>query len=200
MTTSTRQREILDAALALFGERGFAATGMDAIGERAGIHGPNIYKHFSGKGELLATLIDEAMDRLLALTAVDSLPADPQIELDHLIESHIAFALADRRLLAVYAQDARSLPEPDRRRTRRRQRRYVERWVDVLDRAHPGHDPEDLQLAAHAAIGLIQSVIHWPPALLAPPGIEARIAARVRSGLDGLGEGPPRGRLRDLGR
>jgi AcrR family transcriptional regulator len=186
VTTSTRQREILDAALALFGERGFAATGMDAIGERAGIHGPNIYKHFSGKGELLATLIDEAMDRLIALTAVDPPPADPQAELDRLIEGHIAFALTDRRLLAVYAQDARSLPEPDRRRTRRRQRRYVERWVDVLDRGHPGHDREALEVAAHGAIGLIQSVIHWPAPLLAHPGIEALIAARVRTGLAGL--------------
>lgn len=183
----TKKREILDAALELFGERGFAATGMDAIGERAGIHGPNIYKHFAGKGRLLATLIDDAMDRLLALTAADPPPADPQAELDRLIAGHIAFALTDRRLLAVYAQDARSLPDLDRRRTRRRQRRYVDHWVDVLDRSHPGHDRQDLQLAAHAAIGLIQSVIHWPPSLLARPGIEQQIAARVQRGLAGLG-------------
>jgi AcrR family transcriptional regulator len=188
VTTSTRQREILDAALALFGERGFAATGMDAIGARAGIHGPNIYKHFGGKGELLATQIDEAMDRLLALTATEPSSNDPEAELDRLIEGHVAFALADRRLLAVYAQDARSLPEPDRRRTRRRQRRYVDHWVDVLDRSHPGNDREDLQLAAHAAIGLIQSVVHWPEPLLRRPGVEERIAARVRGGLDGLGQ------------
>jgi AcrR family transcriptional regulator len=186
VTPSTRQREILDAALELFGERGFAATGIDAIGARAGIHGPNIYKHFSGKGELLATLIDEAMDRLLALTGGEAPADDPRAELDRLIHGHIAFALSDRRLLAVYAQDARSLSEPDRRRARRRQRRYVARWVDVLDRCHPGHDREELEVAAHGAIGLIQSVIHWPAPLLAHPGVEQLTAARVRSGLAGL--------------
>jgi AcrR family transcriptional regulator len=185
VTTSVRKREILDAALELFGERGFAATGIDAIGERAGIHGPNIYKHFSGKGELLATLIDEAMDHLLELTGGE--PGDPGAELDRLIEGHIAFALADRRLLAVYAQDARSLPAADRRRARRRQRRYVDRWVEVLGRCHPGREPEELEVAAHAAIGLIQSVIHWPAPLLARAGIERLIAARVLGGLAGLG-------------
>src|SRR5947199_7590710 len=57
-----RAQAILDAALELFAEDGFAAVGVDRIGERAGIPGPHIYRHFSGKGELLATLIDQAMD------------------------------------------------------------------------------------------------------------------------------------------
>jgi AcrR family transcriptional regulator len=184
VTIPVRKREILDAALELFGERGFAATGIDAIGERAGIHGPNIYKHFSGKGELLATLIDEAMDHLLELTGGE--PGDPSAELDRLIDGHIAFALADRRLLAVYAQDARSLPDSDRRRARRRQRRYVDRWVEVLGRCHPGREPEELEVAAHGAIGLIQSVVNWPEPLLAQVGVDELIAACVRSGLDGL--------------
>lgn len=186
MAAATRKREILDAALELFGERGFAAAGMDAIGERAGIHGPNIYKHFSGKRELLATLIDEAMDRLLRLTEREAPADDPAAELERLIGGHIAFALADRRLLALYAQDARFLADPDRRRARRRQRRYVDRWVGVLGRCHPDREPQELEVAAHAAIGLIQSVVNWPEPLLARAGIDELIATRVRSGLDGL--------------
>jgi AcrR family transcriptional regulator len=177
-----RAQAILGAALELFGEHGFAAVGVDAIGARAGIPGPHIYRSFSGKGEVLATLVDQAMDRLLSLTAGDS--ADPREELEQLVRGHVRFALADRLLLAVYAQEARSLPEADRRRTRRRQRAYVDRWVATLRRRHPSSPDVELEAAAHGAIGHIQSVIHWPRAVVGAAGIEDVV---VRQALHGLG-------------
>lgn len=179
-----RARAILDAALELFGERGFAAVGVDAIGARAGIPGPHIYRHFSGKGEVLATLIDQAMDRLLSLTAGGS--EDPREELEQLVRGHVRFALADRLLLSVYAQEARSLPEADRRRTRRRQRAYVDRWVATLRRCHPSRPDVELQAAAHGAIGHIQSVVHWPDAVAGAAGIEDVIVRHALHGLDAL--------------
>ena len=115
-----KAQAILDAALELFAEHGFAAVGVDRIGQRAGIPGPHIYRHFSGKDELLATLVDQAMDRLLSLTAATS--EDPHEELGLLVRGHVRFALGDRRLLSVYSQEARSLSDADQRRTRRRQR------------------------------------------------------------------------------
>jgi AcrR family transcriptional regulator len=172
-----RDQAILDAALELFAEHGFAAVGVDRIGERAGVPGPAIYRHFSGKAELLATLVEEAMDHLLALTAGTA--EDPRAELELLVRGHVRFALSHRPLLAVYAQEARSLPPGDRRRARRRQRAYVERWVGVLaraDRSRPPRSELELRVAAHGAIGLIQSAIHWPAALLTEPGLEAAIA------------------------
>lgn len=172
---AARDKAILDAALELFAEHGFAAVGVDRIGERAGVPGPAIYRHFSGKAELLATLVDQAMDHLLALTAGSA--EEPHAELALLVHGHVRFALSHRLLLAVYAQEARSLPAGDRRRARRRQRAYVERWVGVLRRVHPERPDVELRVAAHGAIGLIQASINWPRALLAEPGLEAAVEA-----------------------
>ena len=41
--------EILDAAAALFAERGYAGTTTRAIAERVGIRQASLYHHFAGK-------------------------------------------------------------------------------------------------------------------------------------------------------
>ncbi|MCW3040419.1 MAG: TetR/AcrR family transcriptional regulator, partial [Solirubrobacterales bacterium] len=51
-----RGSKILAAALRLFHERGFHAVSVDEIGEAAGATGAAIYRHFTGKEEILATL------------------------------------------------------------------------------------------------------------------------------------------------
>jgi AcrR family transcriptional regulator len=186
-----RSQAILDAALELFGEHGFAAVGVDRIGERAGVPGPHIYRHFSGKDELLATLVDQAMDRLLVLTAAAGAETDPRAELERLVRGHVRFALGDRLLLSVYAQEARSLAPADLRRARRRQRAYVDRWVATLRRCHPARPGAELEAAAHGAIGHIQSVTRWPRAVLEAPGLEQVIARHALHGLDALGEAAP---------
>lgn len=177
---------ILDAALELFAEHGFAAVGVDRIGQRAGIPGPHIYRHFSAKDELLATLIDQAMDRLLSLTAATS--KDPREELELVVRGHVRFALGHRRLLSVYLQETRSLSDADQRRTRRRQRAYIDRWLELLRRCYPARPAPELEAAAHGAIGHIQSVIRWPRAVLEFSGLERIIERGVLHGLDTLAE------------
>ena len=181
-----RAQAILDAALELFSEHGFAAVGVDRIGERAGVPGPHIYRHFSGKDELLATLLDQSMDRLLSLTSAAH--DDPRMELEQLVRGHVRFALGDRKLLAIYEQEARSLPDADRRRTRRRQRGYIERWIAVLGRCYPARSAVELEAAAHGAIGHIQSVARWPDAVLEAPGVGAIVERNVLHGLGALAD------------
>ena len=181
-----RDRHILQAAAKLFHERGFDAVGVDEIGARAGVTGPAIYRHFSGKDEILATLFDEAMDRLLV--HVGTPVEDPSAELDHLIRAHAEFALNDRELISVYAREDRSLAEPFRRRIHRRQRQYVERWIDVLHRCYPERSEDELTSAAYAAIGLLVSVAHWPRAALKTEGLVDLLAAVVMGGLAAVGQ------------
>jgi AcrR family transcriptional regulator len=75
---AVRAKKILEAAVELFYERGFAAVGVDDIGERAGVAGPAIYRHFRGKDEILATLRGQTILRVsrvgLTLATCDSHP------------------------------------------------------------------------------------------------------------------------------
>jgi AcrR family transcriptional regulator len=54
-----RRRELLVAAMALFVEKGFAATRTEEIAERAGVSKGTLYLHFDGKERLFTDLIAE---------------------------------------------------------------------------------------------------------------------------------------------
>jgi AcrR family transcriptional regulator len=56
-----RPQEILDAALTIFAEKGFAAARMDDIAARAGVTKGTIYLYFDGKEAVFKTLVRESI-------------------------------------------------------------------------------------------------------------------------------------------
>lgn len=60
-----RPQEILDAALTLFVEKGFAATRLDDVAKRAGLSKAAIYLYFSDKTALFEGVIQQAVGRNL---------------------------------------------------------------------------------------------------------------------------------------
>lgn len=61
-----RPRELLDAALAVFAERGYRTTTLDQVAEAAGVTKGTIYHYFSTKEELLLRAIEHYQDRAFA--------------------------------------------------------------------------------------------------------------------------------------
>jgi AcrR family transcriptional regulator len=75
----TVRRRLLDAALEVFAERGFAGASLDQVAAVAGLTKGAIYSNFASKDDLFfAMMRDQALNRLetirtfLAVTAVDS--------------------------------------------------------------------------------------------------------------------------------
>ncbi|MCQ2567375.1 MAG: TetR/AcrR family transcriptional regulator [Mogibacterium sp.] len=54
----SKKQIIMDAALDLFSEKGYAAVGVDEIGAAAGVKGPAIYHYFKGKEAILNELLN----------------------------------------------------------------------------------------------------------------------------------------------
>jgi AcrR family transcriptional regulator len=61
-----RPQEILEAALTVFAEKGFAAARMDDVARRAGVTKGTIYLYFPSKDELFKSLVREAIGSTLA--------------------------------------------------------------------------------------------------------------------------------------
>jgi AcrR family transcriptional regulator len=181
--SNSRPAMILAAARDLFYERSFAAVGVDEIGQRAGVTGPAIYRHFRGKDEILSTLFDDAIDRLTEATAVSE--EDPWAELDALARGHALFVMSERKLAGVKIREERSLAEPFRRRLHRRERRYVERWIDCLRRCYPDRDEAELTTAAHVALGALNSIATWSADAVQGEETAEIIVAVVLQGLHG---------------
>ena len=66
------RKKILDAALALFLEQGYAATSVDEIAERADVARRTLFNHFVRKQDLLAAWAGERRSRLSELLTEDS--------------------------------------------------------------------------------------------------------------------------------
>jgi AcrR family transcriptional regulator len=157
----TRREQILDAAAELFARRGFHGVSIDDIGAAVGISGPALYRHFRSKDAMLGEMLTSISEFLLTggQRTLDT-AGQPDRALPELIRFHVDFALDNPALITVQERSLGILTEPDRRRVRGMQRRYVEIWVRTIKAMVPKVTEPGARAAAHAVFGLINSTPH----------------------------------------
>ena len=160
-----RRQAVLDAAAALFLEHGFHGTSIDDIGERAGISGPGVYRHFASKDAVLAAVTDRLWERLKPALTAASAAEDAHEALDILLEAHVAMAIEEPTALVLLVRELRHLPGASRSSAVRKQRRYVDGWASVLRRLAPELDEGEARSAAVAVHGLLDSAYRFPHAI-----------------------------------
>jgi AcrR family transcriptional regulator len=90
----TRAR-LLEAAIDLFGARGFDAVGMKEIAGRAGVGAPAVYNHFPSKEAVLLAALTESLERFrLSVVATDDPSASPEARLQAIVRRHVRQQLA----------------------------------------------------------------------------------------------------------
>ena len=93
---ATRAR-LIEAALELFGRRGYASTPVDAVARAAGVSPGLLYHHFRGKRDLLHAIFEESMREVDATFADADREPDPARRLAALLRSIAAHVKARRR-------------------------------------------------------------------------------------------------------
>jgi AcrR family transcriptional regulator len=71
-----RRQQIITAATRAFAKAGFAATKLDDIAAEAGITHAILYRHFDSKTDLYQAVLNDACQRLIALTGTDGFTDD----------------------------------------------------------------------------------------------------------------------------
>lgn len=161
LAKASRRAALLDAAAQLFAERGYNGVSIEDLGAAAGVSGPAVYRHFSGKPAVLAALLaGVSQDLLEGSRAVVAESPGPQQALRGLIEFQVDFALRNANVIRVQDRDLSSLADEDQETVRSLQRTYVEVWVDALAALEQQPDRTHLRRKAHAAFGLINSTPH----------------------------------------
>ncbi len=91
------RRALLDAALALFAERGTFDFTFRELARTAGVTHNAPYRHFAGRAELLTALREEGLSRLAELEheALAAAGGDPRARVSALGEAYVRFALAE---------------------------------------------------------------------------------------------------------
>lgn len=99
----TRER-ILQVALELIAEQGFAATSTRELSERLGFTKAALYYHFRTKDELLAVLVGPVVDELAALVANAPLRSSAAARRELLVR-YIDLVARHESLMRVLADD-----------------------------------------------------------------------------------------------
>lgn len=155
---SNRRELILEAAIELFHERGYPATGVDDIGKAVDVSGPAIYRHFTSKEEILLEAIQLAADEVHeANLNARATSSDPMSVLEGYVRAYARVALERSALISVWTSEAKHLSSARRSPMTRRLRAWSNEWTDELRTVRPELDAEQARILVAGAIGLIST-------------------------------------------
>lgn len=152
-----RREQLLEAARDAFAERGYHATAMDDIAERAGVSKPVLYQHFASKDDLYLGLLDVQAERLVRLVEEALAATEDNAErVAGAVEAYFAFVdQEDAGYRLVFASDLSANP-----RVRDRLDRCVEACAGAIAQTiqtDTGMPAEQAQLLGVALTGLAQA-------------------------------------------
>ena len=154
----TQEQQILDAAVEVFGERGYRDTSLEAIAERVGVRKPVLHTHFGSKDALFAACLDRANTELLEVTSTAAALGDsPESMLrlsTHAYLDHVERNVALWRL--VGSEPARAAAAMEGLRTQ--QTAFV---ASLLAEWAPQVDPYRLTGWAQVIIGARERLAVW---------------------------------------
>jgi AcrR family transcriptional regulator len=161
-TRAERGRQILDAAVAVFAERGFHAASMDAVAMRVGVTKPVLYDHFGSKEGLLLGCVARAREELLEITSRAAAAATNPEQMLRLgfraffdyLDSHApAWTLLYQEAALPNGEGADSLEG-----IRAQQTDFI---ADLLAAQAPGAEPVRVQAWAQVMVGACERLALW---------------------------------------
>ncbi|MDN3241190.1 TetR/AcrR family transcriptional regulator [Glycomyces tritici] len=156
-----RIEELLDAAAAVFAERGYKAAGTNEIARRAGASPGTLYQFFENKEAIAEALMARYVARLRAAhgeafdPAVAELPL-PEM-LDRIIDPVVAFDRANPGFYALLA-DPHLSPELASAK-KPAQKIMFQRLDQILERRAPGLPAEQRTRTAEVAVHLFRGLL-----------------------------------------
>ncbi|MBE3574217.1 MAG: TetR/AcrR family transcriptional regulator [Firmicutes bacterium] len=196
-----KHRRIVEAALRIFAQKGYAGTSTAEIAREAGVAEATIFRHYKAKKDLLLSLVAPLMARLVGPVAVRSaaeIAGDPSLSLEEmlrrLIRDRLHFALENAPRFRILLQESFFHPEL-------RDALWRGIWQQIHDvvaaalrqRMERGEiRPVDLEVAVRVLVsGVASFILPRLMGLQAPVADdEKEIAATVDILLKGLLQGP----------
>jgi AcrR family transcriptional regulator len=165
-----RRQSLEAAAASLFADRGFAGTSVADIAAEVGITPGAIYRHFSGKEELLERIVLGSLARIGEVfdIATADAPADSEARIRALVGALLNVAQDNRAFVGTYLRERHRLTSTARAKRRSAEQRLTRRLGDLVLDARPGVSGLDVAMRLRAMNGTLASVatrrqtVPWP--------------------------------------
>ncbi|MGH3877695.1 MAG: TetR/AcrR family transcriptional regulator [Actinophytocola sp.] len=159
-----RERQILDAAVRVFSERGYHNASMDDISDVAGVSKPMIYAYLGSKEDLFAACIHREMSNLLeAVSRGVRAELPPDMQLWHGLRAFFDFVGEQRESWQVLHRQAISQGGPFSDELLAMRDRAISLVDTLLVRVatKQGIDDNATEALAAALVGAAESLADW---------------------------------------
>ncbi|WP_203417415.1 MULTISPECIES: TetR/AcrR family transcriptional regulator [Pseudomonas] len=157
----SRFAESRDKALELFASKGFGQVGMRELASHLGLTPGSLYHHYPSKQHLLADLIEEFFEELLAtLGRIEQQPRDKRGNLQRLIRAHLKLHREMPWHFRLVERDSGCLNLEQQQRVQHLREQYERRLLLML--GTPRRLPSRaIAAAGHAIATLLNSAPSW---------------------------------------
>jgi AcrR family transcriptional regulator len=161
LTAAERRLQLLEKGREVFAAKGYEATSIEEVAQRAGISKPIVYEHFGAKEGLYAAIVDREMDYLVeqVSTAISAGSSRHRFE-----AAVLAFLFYVRDQPAGFAVLTRDSPNGSARRGLTRVIDDLAERVGEIFRAafeQAGYERKFAPIYANALVGMVTQVGQW---------------------------------------
>jgi AcrR family transcriptional regulator len=159
-----QRSDIIQAAAQIIREKGYHGTSMQDIADAVQLQKASIYHHVESKQDILFTILEQALDLLIAdMRAVVDSDLAPEEKLQLAMQVYMGRLAEDADLSTVLLLEHRSLEVDLRVKHIKRRDRYEKLWRQILQE---GVDqgvfrPVDVSVVSFALLGVQNWMITW---------------------------------------
>lgn len=164
MARKSRRDSIIESAAELFAEKGFRATTVRDIAERAGILSGSLYAHIATKEDLYLEIVRRAShDFTQRLKPIVASRARPDDKLEEMIAAHLEVIEESRAWARVYLDDDSELSPDTRREAQQLRRDYERLWDQVFSEGIEAgvFDVGDESVTRLFVLSALNGIIGW---------------------------------------
>jgi AcrR family transcriptional regulator len=145
----------------VFAKRGYEATSMEELADRAKVSKPILYEHFGGKEGLYAVVVDREMDYVVRRIVEAIASGSPRERVERASLAFLTYVKDHPDGFAILSQD--SPLSSTRGRLSSLLNDLAERVGDVFASSfkEAGYDPKAAPIYAHALVGMVTFVGKW---------------------------------------
>lgn len=157
-------QDVQRAAVQLFAERGFAATGIRDIGREVNLNSATLYHYTGSKEDLLVTIMRSALQELLDVGRVaTNISSDPVLQIGYLVATHVCVTAYNPLTSKVIDHELRSLSPENYRKLTSIRDSYEALWTAAFNRGieQGVFTGPDYKISRLAMLEMCNGVANW---------------------------------------
>ncbi|AXK87813.1 TetR/AcrR family transcriptional regulator [Nocardia farcinica] len=163
MTGTQRRQQLIEIGRALFAERGYDATSIEEIAQRAQVSKPVVYEHFGGKEGLYAVVVDREMSMLLDMITSSLTQNRSRVRLEQVALALLTYIEERTDGFRILVRDQAATATAEESRYSSLLNEAVNQVAHILagDFGRRGFDTSLATLYAQALVGMVSTAATW---------------------------------------